>query len=458
MEKYEVFIDELLDQARTILGDNDTLETLEFLESLHVKDIAEILEEIEEPYKTVLVMQIPADKLADVLEEVNTDTFNYLLKLFNKEQRIEILGQMSDDDIADFLSELSEERSSDILNLLDIETRDDVKELMVYDEETAGGIMTKEFIAIDKDITLYNAIEAIREGDSAAETIYYVYVIDSAEKLVGVISLRDLIISKPNKQVHEIMNENVIYVHANDDQEEVAKVVSKYDLLAVPVVDDEGILRGIVTVDDVIDVIEEEASEDFLKFAGTSEEELEDDEFFLRSAMSSVRSRMPWLVITIFGGLLSASVIDYHAGVIDANTTLALFMPILAGMGGNVGTQSSTITVRTIALNNIYGKDVLRTILHEMLVGFFVGLFCSVIAAFASYFLKGEYLIALIVGVSMWVNMLTAATFGTIIPLAFKKLGIDPAVASAPFITTTIDVIGLSIYFTLATIMITRWL
>jgi magnesium transporter len=227
----------------------------------------------------------------------------------------------------------------------------------------------------------------------------------------------------------------------------------------MPVVDKDLYLKGIITVDDILDIIEEEATEDIFKFAGSSDLELfeEDDAGFVR-VMRSVRSRLPWLIITIFGGLMSASVVSHFQGTLDAHATLAMFMPMLAGMGGNVGTQSSTITVRSIAIGYVEGKDALRTFVHEVSIGFCVGVVCSLIVALAAFVTNGQMVISFIVGIAMFSNILTAAAIGTLVPITFKKLGIDPAVASAPFISTTVDITGLTIYFTLATVLIGKWM
>jgi magnesium transporter len=222
--------------------------------------------------------------------------------------------------------------------------------------------------------------------------------------------------------------------------------------LVVPVIDQSQRLKGIITIDDIIDVIEEEATEDIFKFAGSSDlEDFEDDDSSLKRIVYAVRSRLPWLIVTIFGGLLSASVISKFSGTLSMDTTLVLFMPLLAGMGGNVGTQSSTITVRSIALNYVEGWTVVKTILQEMAVGLIIGTVCSLIVGVIAYLTRGEMILSVIVGLSMFANIVTAATIGTLLPLTFKKIGIDPAVASALFISTVVDITGLSIYFGLAT-------
>jgi magnesium transporter len=454
--KYEAIAHDQLELLEKYLKTNYTLGIIQMLDELHPIDIAEIIKKLDDEERDDLFRHLPWDVASEVLEELDSDTFNSLIKLLNVEQRSMILDNMSDDDIADLIGDLSENRQAEIIDLLDDESAEDVKELLFYDEDTAGGIMTKDFIVLKKDYSIYRSIELLRDTAPDAETIYYLFVVDKDERLVGVISLRELIVAKPNKKVEEVMNDRVVYVYVDDDQEEVARVVSKYDLLAVPVVDNENRMIGMVTVDDVIDVIEEEATEDILKFAGSNEVEYYEEDALGQKIFISVRARLPWLIITIFGGLLSAQIIGHYQFVLDANTTIALFMPILAGMGGNVGTQSSTLTVRSIAMGHIQGKDFLKTIAHEISVGFIVGLVCSLLAGVAAMLLNGDMILAVIVGLAMWCNMITAATIGTVVPLVFKRFGIDPAVASAPFITTAVDITGMTIYYSMATLMIIK--
>ncbi|MCA0384051.1 MAG: magnesium transporter [Firmicutes bacterium] len=446
---------EYLSKVESLLEEKKDLELHVYLEDMHAADIAEVLENLEDEQQSHVFNLLSDEKATEVLEEINSEQFSVILNDLTYEKKVTLLENMSQDDIVDKLSELPENTQKEIIAYLDFEDAADVKELLIFEEGTAGRLMTKDFVSIRKDYSVYYAIETLRATAPDAETIYYVYVTDEFDRLVGVISLRQLIISPPNRAVDAIMNENLITVNINDDQENVAKIVAKYDLLAVPVVDDAGILRGIITIDDVLDIVEEEATEDIFKFAGTSEYEIyENDTSLFERVSNSIKSRLPWLIVTIFGGLLSARVLENFQGTISANATLAMFMPLLTGMGGNVGTQSSTITVRNIATHVIEGVGILRTLIHEIAVGLFVGIVCSGLVAAAALIMNAEMNIALIVGIAMWVNMTTAATIGTVVPLVFKKIGIDPAVASAPFITTTIDLTGLTIYFTLATLLI----
>ncbi len=447
-EQFEV----LFEQLQSLLVDAEDEVVLTAIKDLHYADLAEIILELDEEERDRLFRLLTTEQAADVFSEVDSETFEELFVLLKKNQKVAVLDQMGNDDIVDLLAEVSENTKQSMIKLLDAEDKVDVEELLDYDEETAGGLMTKDYIAIKRGMTMAQATVYLRENAPDAETVYYVYVIDDNEKLVGIISLRELLISSPWSTVEQVMNNNVIHVHVDTDQEEVARMVSKYDFLVIPVVDNDEKLVGIVTVDDILDVIEEEATEDILKFAGTNDEELEHyEDDILSSIYFSVKARLPWLIITIFGGLLSATVVAGFQNALTADAALALFMPLLAGMGGNVGTQSSTLTVRNLAINDIKGSEVLRTLLQEISVGAIVGIFCGLIIALISYFMAGRYILSLIVGISMFANIVTAATIGTLVPLVFKRVGVDPAVASAPFITTTIDITGLTIYFSLAT-------
>jgi len=322
--------------------------------------------------------------------------------------------------------------------------------LLSYKDDTAGGIMTTEFIAIPYNISVDKAIKALRENAVNAETVYYVYVINLKNQLMGVISLRELIIASQDLMVSEVMKRNIISVNVNDDQEEVAKVVARYDFLAVPVVDDKNHLLGIITVDDVIDVIHEEAEEDIYKMAGVSG--LEDD--INAKLTSTLSSRLPWLFVTLLGGFISGNVLSAFSNQLDKMVVLTFFIPLLAGMGGNVGTQSSTVTVRGIATGFINKETVRKTITRELMIGVLIGGIMGSMVAILAYFWQYNMKLGIVVGLSMMANIFTAATMGTLVPLFFKRVGIDPAVASAPFITTAIDVLGLIIYSTLASILL----
>ncbi|PLX33090.1 MAG: magnesium transporter [Clostridiales bacterium] len=282
------------------LDQNKFVELNEYLEDMHSADIVEIIMELEEENRKKLISVLSWDKISDVFEEVETPVFISLLSAFTKDQKRMILEEMGQDDVVDLIASLDDDKQKELLSLLNREEASELKELLVYDEDTAGGIMTKDYITVKKDITVYQAIEEVRVQASEAETVYYVYVVDHMQRLVGVLSLRELIVTKANKIVEEIMKEQVIQVNVGTDQEEVARMVAKYNLIAIPVVENNGIIKGIITVDDIIDVIEEEATEDIYKFAGTTEGEYKIEDSFQKRIGASVSSRLPWLIVTVF--------------------------------------------------------------------------------------------------------------------------------------------------------------
>jgi len=448
---------EILEEIKSLILFKEFDALLEYLESLHYIDIADIMDEFDKEEKNTLFELIPIEFASGILEELEPKAFSNLLKDLDDRKKYLILDEMSQDDIVDKLEDLSDARIIEIFKHMDIEDSRMIKKLLAYESDVAGGLMTSEFVSMPEDMSKAEALEYLKTNAPDAETIYYTFVVDNQRKLVGVLSLRDLILAENDTKIVEIMHKNVISVNVYDDQEEVAQVVSKYDLLAVPVVNNFDKIVGIITVDDIIDVIEEEATEDIMKFAGTTENDTSEENTVFENIISSTKARLPWLIITVFGGLVSASIVRHFQGVLNANTVLALFMPLLAGMGGNVGTQSSTITVRNIAVGSIETKDIPITLFHEITVGIIVGIICATVVAIASYILNGELIISLIVGISMTANIITAATIGTVVPLVFKKINVDPAIASAPFISTTVDITSLTIYFSMATFLISKF-
>ncbi len=446
----EVFFQELI----KFLNQNNAQKVKELLNKIQVADIAEILEELETAEQHILIRYLDSVTAAQVINELEPELGGELLGELNEEQATKILDEMSFDDAADLLSELSDQEQNHYLDLMESQDQQDVRELMNYPEDTAGGLMTTEYVAIRDDITTTRAIEALREIAPDAETVYYVYVINIKNQLVGVISLRELIIANPQLLIHNIMRPNVVSVPVDMDQEEVARIVSKYDFLAVPVVDHEDGLLGIITVDDVIDVIHEEATEDLYRLAGAPGEEEEEEEQFLLRVKSSLKARLPWLFVTMLGGLVSGRVLSYFSGQIQSVVALTFFIPLLTGMGGNVGTQSSTVTVRGIATGQIKKGQLFSVIAKESLVGLSIGSILGLIVGLIASWWQSKPMLGVIVGLAMLGNMFTAATMGTLVPLIFRKIGVDPAVASAPFISTAIDITGLLIYSTLATLLI----
>lgn len=457
MDRKDEHSKDLLNQVEDLIENNKILELRELMEEYHNRDIFDILESLDEDKQIKLFEILPIDMAASILDETDSEFFKHILSKLNTEHKANILEMMSLDDMADILAELDESEREEIINLLNQEDAQDVKELLIYEEESAGGIMTTGYIAIKKDMTAKEAIAYMREQAEDAETIYYIYVVDNLEKLVGVLSLRELIIAREDIVVEDLMSENIISVYVDEDREKAVKLVSKYDLIAIPVVSRDETLKGIITVDDVIDVIEEEASEDMYKFAGTSEQErdiIEQNNVGPKDqVISSFKARIPWLVITLIGGFLSTLILSSFDYVIDSKYfPLIYFVPIVTGMGGNIGTQASALTVMALSNKHLNFKNVLL----EGLVGVFTGIICSLIIGIATYVFVKDINIVLIVSLSLLINMIIGAMIGSSMPMLFKKFDVDPSIVSAPLIATALDIIGMTIYFLITTIILSK--
>ncbi|PIE20104.1 MAG: magnesium transporter [Proteobacteria bacterium] len=356
-----------------------------------------------------------------------------------------ILREMAQDDMADILADLEPELAARVLEIL--EESDEVEDLMAYGDDTAGGIMLPEFVAIDADQTAEEALIALRESGEDVEMVYYIYAVNEHGHLVGVLSLRKLVVAPAHKRIREIMETDVISVSTETDQERVAHMVAEYDLLAIPVVDDANKLLGLVTVDDVIDVLQEEAEEDFRKMAGAGEYVPAEASVFRHVAI-----RFPWLLASAAGGLIAAAVMGNYEETLEAQSFLALFLPVILGMSGNVGTQSATVTVRGIAMGHIHhGERAWATVRKEIGISISMGaLYGSAIGVIA-YLTGDQPHYGPAIGLSIAAGMIIASTIGTVIPILLSRLNIDPAVATGPIVTTSVDFFGVMTYFGIAT-------
>ena len=449
MDKKQEDSRDLLRDVISLLENNKLLDLRELLEEYHIMDIFDVMEHLDEDKKIKLFEVLPIDMSASILEESGPEFFRSILSNIDQEHGKNILEQMSLDDLTDILSEIEEDERHRIMNLLSKEDADDVKELLVYDEDSAGGIMTTGYIEINKNMTAKEAIDHMRENALDAETIYYIYVVDNDEKLVGVLSLRELITARDSVIVEDLMSENIISIDVDEDREEAVRLVSKYDLIAIPVIDKEGILKGIITVDDIIDVMEEEASEDLYKLAGSSEHERDVAENVnattLQQVTSSVRARMPWLIIILIMGLLSTIILTKLPFVgIDSNyVKILLFLPVILCLGGSIGMQSSSISSKdSVSTNNT---------VKEILVGLITGIVCGLIGGLGTYIIINNLNISLLVSISILINMIFGATIGAIVPSLLKKLDIDTSIVSAPLVSVILDFIGICIFFLITT-------
>ena len=454
MDKKQEDSRELLRDVISLLENNKLLDLRELLEEYHIMDIFDVMENLDEDMKIKLFEVLPIDMSASILEESGPEFFRSILSNIDQEHGQNILEQMSLDDLTDILSEIDEDERHRIMNLLSKEDADDVKELLVYDEDSAGGIMTTGYIEINKNMTAKEAIDHMRENALDAETIYYIYVVDNDEKLVGVLSLRELITARDSVIVEDLMSENIISIDVDEDREEAVRLVSKYDLIAIPVIDKNGVLKGIITVDDIIDVMEEEASEDLYKLAGSSEHERDVAEnqnaTQFQQVTSSVRARIPWLIIILIMGLLSTILLTKlnFIGYNSIYVKILIFLPVILCLGGGIGMQSSSITIMTLS-----SKDVVSTnnILKEVLVGLITGTVCGLIGGIGTYIIINDNKVALLVGVSILINMIFGATIGAFVPDLLKKLDIDTSIVSAPLVSVILDFIGICIFFLITT-------
>jgi magnesium transporter len=384
-----------------------------------------------------------------LFSELDVDTFLDLTEEIQLDDLVEVFEQMPNDDVADLLGRLPEEKADAILEKMKKDASQEVEDLLQYENDTAGGIMVPDFIALAEDTTAKQAIEALQQEYSDVEMPFYLYVVDDYGKLVGVSSLRQLVLERPETPLKEFMTTDVFSVQTDMDQEEVAKIVARYDILAVPVVDDTNRLVGIVTVDDVIDIFRQEATEDILKMAGVGEEFVE-----TKSVLKSTRIRLPWLFASCVGGIVAFFVIGKFEASLAQVAALAAFIPVIMGMGGNIGTQSSTIIVRGIATGRIEIRDFWSVLFKELTIGVILGLIYGLIIGSVAQVRYSMGALAISVGLAVISSMSVAALVGSLVPMAFARVNIDPAVATGPFVTTAIDIVSVTFYFLIATALL----
>ena len=363
---------------------------------------------------------------------------------------VQILDLMPRDDVADLLGRLPVEKSDDILEKMKKEGSEEVEGLLHYEDDTAGGIMVPEFIALQEDATAGEAIQSLQKEHLDVEMPFYLYVVDANGKLIGVSSLRQLVVVPPNTPLKNFMITDVFAVKTDMDQEEVAKIVARYDILAVPVVDDTNKLVGIVTVDDVIDIIREEATEDILKMAGVGVEEFVETQSVLRST----RIRFPWLSASFIGGIIAFFIIGHFEGSLKKIAYLAAFIPVIMGMGGNIGTQTSTIVVRGLATGRLNIRDTWAVVFKELAVGFILGAVYGIMIGVVAQLQYSTAMVAVSVGLAVMSSMAVAALVGSMVPMGFARINVDPAVATGPFVTTAIDIVSVYFYFQIATTLL----
>ncbi|MEH7442840.1 magnesium transporter [Bacillus sp. JJ1122] len=419
----------------------------EFLE-LHPYDQAAFFGELDDDTRTKVYHFLSPEEMAELFENLEADDedFKDVLAQMNPNYAADMLSNMYADDAVDVLNELDKDQVASYLTIMDEDAAQEIKDLLHYEEYTAGSIMTTEFIAISANQTVRSAMYILKNEAPQAETIYYLFVIDDEKRLAGVISLRDLIVADDDTMISEIMNERVVSVSVGEDQEEVARMMRDYNFLALPVVDFQNHLLGIITVDDIIDVMEEEASDDYSKLAGIADLDTMD-----RNPFSAAKKRLPWLIILLFLGMFTASLIGRFEETLNKVSILAVFIPLIAGMAGNTGTQALAVAVRGIATGDLEKESKWHIIVREAGTGLITGAICGILVTFVVYFWHGEFYLGALVGISIFITLIIATLAGSLVPLLMHRLKIDPAVASGPFITTINDIISILIYFGIAT-------
>jgi magnesium transporter len=445
-------LDVVLDSVKRLQRMGATANLVNLLQKQHPADLAQLFSELPDKDRqsafTLLAERNP--RLAmEGLSELGPEAGAALLSGRSAEEIVKLTQDLPSDDAAAIIDYLPEELSAGVLELIQKRPAGgDVGELLEYEEQTAGRIMNPKVFALSEDITAGEAITTLQQSRDV-EVVFYLYVIDARRHLVGVVSLRRLLLVSPATPLKRIMTTDLISVRADMDQEEVARQVASYNLLAIPVVDEENKLVGVITVDDVIDVIKDEATEDVYRLAGVSG----DDRVFT-SAADSLRKRLPWLIVNLGTAFVAASIVSLFTDTIGLLPVVAVLMPVVAGMGGNAATQTLTVIVRGIALGELTWSNTRKALLKEAAVGIGNGLACGIVGALVVYLFRGDLILGLVLGLAMVINMFVAATAGTLIPLTLRALKVDPALASSVFITTLTDMFGFFSFLGLATVFL----
>lgn len=430
---------------------NDREEFRKLFLRLHDRDQHEVFHLLYPEKKRKISEFLSPEEFSEIFEWMETEDQEDAVQYLPDEYMAKVFNHMAADNVAHFLTESEDTDNQSLLSMMDDKESERVQELLSYAPETAGSIMTKEFISINYEQTLSDVIEQLRQIGRKAETIYYLYVVDDKKRLVGVLSLRDLLLSPETETVENIMFRQVVSVPIDQDQEEVAKVIQDYDLLAVPVLDKENKIKGIVTVDDIMDVLEEEVTEDFNEFSAIKRS---DEDGKKPTSMNIARARAPWIIILLFLNLSLASLIGAFEETLQSVVILASFIPLIMDTAGSVGTQALAVSVRSFNLDDEDRPKFLSTLKNELGAGMLIGISASLVMSLIVILLYQNWILAFVISTSIFLTVSIATVIGATIPVIIRKFNIDPAVASGPFITTIADGIGLVIYFTIATALI----
>ncbi|AWE06461.1 magnesium transporter [Lysinibacillus sp. 2017] len=447
----EVQYDE--DFLRMLLDEENIESFREHFLVLHPYDQAQFYEEVGPDIRKIIYHYLSPQEMSMIFEviELEDDEYESYLNEMDTSYGAAMLSFMYTDDAVDILNELDNEQRENYLDMMDDETVEEINELLGYEEYTAGAIMTTEFVSVFENSNVREAMRTLRKEAPTAETIYYIFVVNEKHRLKGVISLRDLIIAEGDMLIRDVMSERVVSVKVTDDQENVANIMKDYNFLAIPVINEERELQGIITVDDIIDVIDEEAEDDYSKLAGIIDMDDNDS-----GPIKAAAKRLPWLIILLFLGMITSGLMGIFEATLDKVALLATFIPLISGTSGNSGTQALAVAIRGIATGDIGGKDKLKLVIRELSTGLIMGLVSGAIVVGIIFVWKGTLVIGLLVGAAICCSIIVATLAGSFIPILMNKVGVDPAVASGPFITTLNDVTSIIIYLGLASTFITK--
>ncbi|MEL1246824.1 magnesium transporter [Flavobacterium helocola] len=441
---------EFLSEIEQLISENKSQELLLLLEDIHFADIAEIMEELDDYGAGYIFNTLDSEKTAEILLELDEEVREKILRNLSPKEIAEELDELSTDDAADIIAELPQHKKEQVISELeDVEHAKDIVDLLRYDEDSAGGLMGKELVKVNENWNVLTCVKEMRAQAENVSRVHSIYVVDDEDRLKGRLSLKDLLTTSTKTHISEVYIKKVDYVKVDTKDVEVARIMQKYDLEAIPVVDELGRLVGRITIDDIIDVIKEEADKDYQLAAGISQDVEADD-----SILELTKARLPWLVLALFGGFISVHVLGIFEPVMKFHPELFFFTPLIAAMAGNVGVQSSAIIVQGLANNTIIGPVVER-LLKELSLSLLNGVILSVILLAGSYFLLGyEIHVGYTVSIALLSVIIMASLIGTFIPIILNKYGVDPALATGPFITTSNDILGILTYFTIAKIIL----
>tara|TARA_B100000470_G_scaffold193200_1_gene161113 strand:+ start:164 stop:1537 length:1374 start_codon:yes stop_codon:yes gene_type:complete len=447
-EMFDTEITLLRDTFRRLLRRHANSNIIKLIGKTHPADMALIYRYFnDEEQDTIFAMMPPSEESVEFLSELDESITVRLLDQVTPQRMATILEEASSNEIAHLMGLVNEDYATAVIDLLQAEEQEKLEEIMAYPEDSAGILMYTDVFTLHEETKAIDAIAALQDQEEA-EMVFYLYAVDDDGRLTGVVSLRNLVTTSSDTTLENIMSRRVHSVRPETDQEEVARIVSQYNFLAVPVVDAEDQLLGIITVDDVVDIVREEATEDFLQMVGAGK----DREILLKSSWDNARMRFPWLFASWVGGILAAFIIGAFDNILQSTIVLAAFIPVIIGMGGNIGTQSSTIIVRGLATGRVGLENSVKILLKEMRVGLILGILYGILlGVFAIFrFLDVSPMLGLVVGLSICTSMIIAATIGSLVPLILNRFDIDPAVATGPFVTTAIDILGVALYFWIA--------